>query len=883
MVRIWLVGLLRARAGRLAASAAGVAVTVALLALLGAFLEQSVSSMTQRAASDMVVDWQVQMAPGAISASVAHAARRAAPVAGIETVEYADVAGFVTKAGATVQTTGAGQVVGVGPGYAAHFPRQFRYLLGSPRGVLLAQQTAANLHAGVGDRVSIVRNGQPVVEVPIDGVVDLPNADALFQAVGVPAGSAPQAPPDNVLILPLDVWHRLFDQQAANHPSSVRTQLHIGLVHTALLPQPPDAYAQARGEARNLEAQVAGQALVADNLGARLDGVRSDALYAKVLFLFLGAPGVMLAALLSIAVVQSGGERRRRDQALLRLRGASYRQVLQLSAIEAGCIGLIGAVAGLALAYVCGGALLGRLDLGVLLSWWALAAGLGIALCLATMLSRAWLDMRQATVVATRGSVDHQASGLWRRLGLDYLLLLLAALVYWRTASVGYQVVLAPEGIPVASVDYTAFLAPFLFWLGAVLLTIRLCLFAFERGRPLLARLLRPLAGGLAGTVAATLCRQSRRMTRGIALVALAFAFATSTAIFNTTYHAQALVDAALTNGADVTVTGNDVTPASARLFELAALPGVIGVEPMQHRLAYVGSDLQDLYGIDPLRIGRAMDMSDAFFQDGDASATLRRLAATPNGVLVSEETKQDFQLQPGDTLNLRVQNRLDRQYHVVPFRFVGVVREFPTAPRDSFLVANASYIARMTGSAAAEIVLLKTAVPPGRVAAVAKKVVASLPGVKVSDLGDAQKLIGSSLTSVDLSGLTRLELSFAMLMVAGATGLILALGVADRKRTFAILSALGTKPRQLGAFLWSEAAALFIVGGTAGCLIGFVLAWMLVKLLTDVFDPPPESLFVPWFYLAALVFMGLSSLCLALLAVFRETRTPAIQRMREL
>jgi len=56
----------------------------------------------------------------------------------------------------------------------------------------------------------------------------------------------------------------------------------------------------------------------------------------------------------------------------------------------------------------------------------------------------------------------------------------------------------------------------------------------------------------------------------------------------------------------------------------------------MQHRFAYVGQDLQDMYGIDPTRIANATSIADAYFADGDARATLARLAATPDGVLVS-------------------------------------------------------------------------------------------------------------------------------------------------------------------------------------------------------------------------------------------------------
>jgi putative ABC transport system permease protein len=78
----------------------------------------------------------------------------------------------------------------------------------------VAQQTAANLHVKEGDTVTIMRIGLLPVQVTVDGVVELPYADFLFQAIGVPSGAAPQAPPDNVLLLPQASWHRIFDPQA---------------------------------------------------------------------------------------------------------------------------------------------------------------------------------------------------------------------------------------------------------------------------------------------------------------------------------------------------------------------------------------------------------------------------------------------------------------------------------------------------------------------------------------------------------------------------------------------------------------------------------------------------------------------------------------------
>ena len=102
------------------------------------------------------------------------------------------------------------------------------------------------------------------------------------------------------------------------------------------------------------------------------------------------------------------------------------------------------------------------------------------------------------------------------------------------------------------------------------------------------------------------------------------------------------------------------------------------------------------------------------------------------------------------------MQSATDHQYHAVSFRFVGIVREFPTAPKDSFLVANASYVAEKTASPASEIALMRVNGDPAAAAAAAARVAAALPGVKVTDIGQALRMIGSSLTAVNLAGPAR-------------------------------------------------------------------------------------------------------------------------------
>ena len=92
--------------------------------------------------------------------------------------------------------------------------------------------------------------------------------------------------------------------------------------------------------------------------------------------------------------------------------------------------------------------------------WLAGAALAGLLLAAAAILIPAWSDARRSTVVAARAVVGHGHTPLWQRLWLDLVLLAIAAVVFWRTASSGYQVVLAPEGVANTAVDYQAFIAP---------------------------------------------------------------------------------------------------------------------------------------------------------------------------------------------------------------------------------------------------------------------------------------------------------------------------------------------------------------------------------------------------------------------------------------
>ncbi|WP_055495673.1 ABC transporter permease [Streptomyces sp. TP-A0356] len=881
MISSWASGLARHRTGRLLAAMAGIALAVALVAALGSFLTASKATMTQRAVRSVSVDWQVEVQSGADPNAALALVRKTSGVRSAVPVGFAHSSGFSATAQGSTQTTGPGMVLGLPEGYRDLFPGEIRSLTGRPTGVLLAQQTASNLHAAPGSTVGIRLPGTTgVQQVRVDGVVDLPQADSLFQKVGAPTQSQPTAPPDNVVLLPAAQF-----ASVTRGATSATTQIHVA--RDAALPHDPAAaFTSVTRAAHNLEARASGSLLVGDNLGAALDSARQDALYAQILFLFLGVPGAVLAASLTAAVAGAGGERRRQEQALLRLRGLAPSRIVSLAGLEAALVGVVGGLAGLGIAALAGRLAFGAASFGASagtwIAWYAIAFVLGAAVAACAVLVPAVRDLRTVTVADTRRTARRTRSPWWMRIGLDFMLLIGSWLVFRASSGNQYALVLAPEGVPSVSVSYWAFLGPALLWIGAALLLWRLTLLALTHGRPALARLARPLTSTLSGTTAAVLARRRRTLARSMVLLALAVSFAVSTSVFNSTYKQQAEVDARLTNGADVTVTEPPGAQTPAGAAAALKVPGVRHVEPLQHRFAYVGSDLQDLFGVRPETISSATSLQDAYFSGGTAQQLMQRLTERPDNLLVSAETVNDFQLSPGDTVNLRVQDAKTKALRTVPFHYAGIDKEFPTAPKDSFFVANASYIAKATGSDAVGAFLVDTGGSHQKaVAAELRKQLGT--SATVTDLTQTRGTVGTSLTSVDLAGLTRIELAFAVLLAAGAGGLVLALGLAERRRTFAITTVLGATRRQLRGMVLTEAIVLTVGGLVGGALIGWALSEMLVKVLTGVFDPPPAALAVPGGYLTLTVAAAVAAVLVAALNGVRRARRPAVEELRDL
>ena len=181
----------------------------------------------------------------------------------------------------------------------------------------------------------------------------------------------------------------------------------------------------------------------------------------------------------------------------------------------------------------------------------------------------------------------------------------------------------------------------------------------------------------------------------------------------------------------------------------------------------------------------------------------------------------------------------------------IGTVQEFPSAPRDSFMVTNLGYLNQLTHSTP-NVVFAKTSANPPAVAA--RVAAATRPlGTEVKNIDQQTAQTVTSITTVDLTGISHLEEAFAIVLVAAATAIFVLGAVAERRHEFATMTAIGASLRQVGAFVWSEVAMVLLAGALLATLLGWLLAQMLVAMLTHVFDPPPDHLALPWGFLGLL------------------------------
>ena len=628
---------------RTAAYLIGTVIAVALLSSVLFFVVASSHVMTQRTIAPVRVDFQAILNdPNASTTQLKSALAARHDVVQAQRFALAGFNSAQVQSGSVVGQTASGKIMAMDASYFSAFGapviRQGHF---GSHGFVISVDMGTNLGARVGDNLTLNLgpNIQPVT-APITGIANMQNTDVVFAPIDPILRLSPFNPPANVVMMDY-TWfentlkHALLAQSppsgtgpVVRSNSPVLEQVQLRLARGPIPSDPAQAKIYVSQIRRVMEVSQAGRVTILDNISASIDQAQSDVLWAQAIFIFLAIPGIVLAAALARYVTATAIEGQRRELALLRIRGVGPRLLMSLLGTSLLVVAIVGVLLGIGAGWTtsrlvgAADSLIGAGDPLVLRSLLlSLVAGLILG-----VLSAFWplMTVVRSPIMDVRRRVGRTNAPLWERLYLDVICLVTSVVVYEVIQqNGGFAPVLNAEGNPTVSLSIFAFVSPLLFWIGGILLLVRFSRFFVSRSGSLLARW--SGTGVVRELAARTIERRSGSLNQAVLLVAMAVAFSSGLIIFVNTYNQQQRVDAQLTLGSDVKVTmGNRAQ--SGLVANRLKVPGVAAVTPFRTTLADVGTEIQDIFGVDVHTFLPATKIADTFFLHNTASGTMHRL-----------------------------------------------------------------------------------------------------------------------------------------------------------------------------------------------------------------------------------------------------------------
>ena len=827
---------------------AALALAVGLTISTILYVAASSRSLTAAALRPISADLVAHGTTDRLNSGTVAADYRAQPgVTVAEPVVAADITAIARSDG--LKTTGAGRLFATTEGFVRSFPfvatTEGSF---SNNGVLLSPATAGQLGVKPGDSVVISSAGGQGSFL-VAGILDPAAAEPLFSS-GDPNFEGEFAIVPDVVIMPLTLYERsaiALAPGSATGKAPLDPQVYVQLDRSRFAAAPSTAQRNVRNFAFGLERRFTGQVKITNNDESALSRAQKDVVGADIIFIFLGIPGIAVAGFLAFGATQVFREDSRREIALLRARGASPRQIMAVAALTAAFVGLLGSVAGLlvgwAVASAAGG--VGRVNVSDVLGAAPIALAAGLVLTSLALVVPVVISLRNEITAERRRIVRAGSAPVWQRYWLDGIAIGLAAIFFFITYLTGGFKPANAEGQNIALAFYV-FLGPLFLWVGLTLAVQRVLGRLLPRLLLGSARLLR--LGGFGAVATRDLIRRPAIATTTTTVVALTVAFALSVIAFTTTYERERTRDSQYVVGSDLRVTLSSVGTVSPDKIEpVLRQPGVASVTGfMRETNGLIGAERQTVYAIDVPSFRQTAFLPDSFFQNGSASATLDALANTPNGVLVSRDEMLKFNIQVGDPLIVRVPAAASGAgYTELNLTVAGLFRYFPTSSQDSDFIINRTSMAAARPAFRNDVYLVKTSGSSDQLAPVSDAIRAAIPAgvvARVEDLGAAAKLDTSSLTSLNVAGLGGIERWYSYAFAGGALLIFVFTLMAQRRKEYSTMRALGASIGQVRRMLAIQAASVTVIGMAVGIAVGMAMAYVLVKLLGIIFIIPAST-----------------------------------------
>lgn len=862
----------------------GVAFPVAMLAATLFFVDGAVRSMTRIALRPVQIEMRALATT--LDVNMAQVGHELGTVPGVVRVERFAATNVVVTG---THGRATARLFAVDPEYLAHHPwvRASGPLAGGAL-LNLQLQSAPGLAGSPHVSLTLPGRSERLLAAPVEGAVDLREAFTWFEIpTGEVQGDIAMVPRAIVIdyatfersVLPA-LRRQLGTQTTVLNPGlselpPVTLEAHITTSRAAYPGDPGRAAAFSASLRRVLERRAPGAVVVADDTAEPLAAAATDADNAKILFLLLGIPGVLAAAALGLATESALAEAQRREEALLRLRGATDAQLLRLATAHASVTAAAGAVVGLIAAALAvslaegrllwHGTSTGRLVVSALL---AVAAGAALTAVRLVRLRRAG---RNTEVASERRFLRIGWTPGWERSRLDLVLIAAGGVILLVNAISGGLKPTPTEGSNVA-LSFYVLLAPIALWLGFTLLAVRVGLrvlarrTAPERQRPL---------GSWAGAVARWLGRRPARMAAALILGTLAVAFGTEVVAFVATYRSAKHADAHAAFGSDLRLR-----PATDGVFLLPArLPGVAATTPIRYVPSRAGTDRKTILTVDVASYARARTMPPQLLE----SRGLDALRRDPTTVLINKDLAGQLALRVGDTLPLTVFPDDQEKSRHKDLHVAGIFRSFPpSSPPSEMVMSSAALPAFLLPQPDFHLARVEPGLRPSTVAA-RLRAGGLERAFKVTTEAEQAAFAEQSIAALDLGPLSDIESVGAALIAALGVAVLGAFLVLERRREFAILAAVGADARQLLSSPGAEGAITVAGSLLIGIPLGIGLSIVSVRVLGLFFALPPPLVSVPagrlLVFVAVMVIASAAVFAIALRAV---TRVAVASTLRE-
>lgn len=718
----------------------------------------------------------------------------------------------------------------------------------SNHGAVISAEAADALRARIGDTVTVSLPDDSSLDLEVTGVADLTRSRSLFSSrrggdleTFVYTRHSVIVSPAMFAEMVFPAYERAIARGGGRLKSPPIREVDIAVDRSLLDADPATAVNETRGIAASVMEVAKEQDYLLDNVSNTLAVAAGDASTAKRLFIFMGVPGALLAAVLAAYAGNVLAEAQRREHATLRIRGASRRQLLRMLALRTILLTATGATIGLATGYLAAGEILGRDSLAR-----ASPASLVISGLLGTL--GGFLATGFALYLTGRRSIDREINEdrahiqgrapLWWRMRLDILVatvLVVGTLGALREHAFAGRAGSVYFGRSV-HLNLSLLVLPITAWATGGLLAARVTGSILTHSRPApTAHLAHPAPSLLRRSVT----RRPWAISTGVMVVSLIVGLAVSLTAFTASYNAAKSADARFANGADIKITPSptaertysaDDADAFRTVTVTATTPVIYGLSNVILRSART-SDPANLAAVDPDQFPHVAPV------EAGASEAMSSLVRDPNAVLVSEDMAAFLQAKVGDPLFVLLARATDDQVETT-MKITGLYERMPGFPDGVDAIMNVSRHTELVPTKAPDFFLASTRDDAALARAVTELQTgpAAADHLQIDTRSSTLDRDQSSLAALNISGLIDLDSGFALVMATVAIALFVFGLLMQRRREYVTLRAQGLGFSTIRVLVLAEAALVAVAGTVCGILIGAGMGYYLVTVLRPLF-----------------------------------------------